>query len=107
MCFCRMYYYNSFLLRISIEATYKILINLDVKLFNEVNFNIHSLVKDFGCFENGIEKYIRSFCFHFIKDENITLKEFYDITKLNIQLKFRMFQKIFEYINHENYPKCL
>ena len=96
-----------FLLKIDIHIIYKIFIKTKVNMFDLKDFDISSLFKDLGCFENSqIQRFIKTLCKYFHNNENMTLKEFYEISKIKYTVKVSNINKHqIEYINYENYPE--
>lgn len=95
-----------FLFKKDFNVVIKIFLKINFKIVDINDFNVQSLLKDFGCFENNkIETCIKIICKHFAKNENLTLKEFYEITNIKYTVKvLNVSKKIVEYINYENYP---
>lgn len=94
------------LLKIDTNIISKIMLNTDIKLYNEEQFTIKNLFNNYGIYENcEIEKYVKIFCKYFLKKENITLKELFKKTNIKFTVKVSNVTKnSIEYINHLNYP---
>ena len=95
-----------FLFKKNIHVILKIFLKSKIKMFDCNSFNIKTLFEDFGCFENTeIEKFIKTICKYFTNNENLTLKEFYDISNIKYTVKVvNVTKAITEYFNYENQP---
>jgi predicted acylesterase/phospholipase RssA len=95
------------LLGFSIDMTIKIFTNYDYnKLIDYNNFNINDLFTNFGFYSND-------FIFNLLKpmfrikniNYNITLKDFYKLTKIRLIMKtVNISKKEIIYLNYKNYP---
>ncbi len=94
------------LLKVNINLLSKIMLNTNIKLYDEEKFNIKTIFDDYGMYENNeVEKYVKIFCKYFLNKDNISLIELYNKTKIKFTVKVSNVSKNkIEYINHLNYP---
>ena len=101
------FYILPLLLGYSVEATIKICLEFDsAKIVDYTKFDLNNLFNDFGLYENNSLDGLFSIILK-KKDlsNKITLKEFYDYTKINWVLKTTNITKYrIEYINHLSNP---
>jgi len=97
-----------FILKLPLEVGLKIILNYDLNTLTDMDsITIDSLLFDFGLFNNqGISGLVQSILKNHLKKEDLTLKEFYEISNIKLTVKvFNVTKKQLEYISYENYPE--
>tara|TARA_Y100001958_G_C21238581_1_gene565661 strand:+ start:375 stop:1208 length:834 start_codon:yes stop_codon:yes gene_type:complete len=93
--------------KINLNDLYKILLNIDfLNLLDINNLTINNLLLEYGLFDNNnVGNYFNIFTKHVYNKENITLKEFYDITNIKLTVKvYNVTLCNIEYISYLNHP---
>jgi predicted acylesterase/phospholipase RssA len=96
------------ILQIPIEMSTQIIMKYDLSnLLNSNTLNIDDLLVEFGLFTtDGVRKLIQTLLKNFAKEEDFTLQEFYDKTKIKLTVKvFNVTLKQVKYISYETDPK--
>ena len=97
-----------FILRLPLEVGLRIIMNYNLNTLTDTDLiTIDSILVDFGLFNNqGVSDLIGSILKNHLKKEDLTLQEFYEISKIKLTVKvFNVSRKQLEYISYENYPE--
>tara|TARA_Y100001970_G_C14158605_1_gene817134 strand:- start:93 stop:947 length:855 start_codon:yes stop_codon:yes gene_type:complete len=97
-----------FILKLPIDVGLEIIMNYDLNILTNMDsITIDSILVDFGLFNNqGISDLVQSIIKNYLKKEDLTLQELYEISKIKLTVKvFNVTRKQLEYISYENYPE--
>ena len=97
-----------FMLGISIDVAGKVIINYNFKnMINTDNISINDILLDYGLFTtDGVYNLIHSLFKNYHQRDDFTLKEFYELTKIKLNVKvFNVTLKQIQYLSYENEPE--
>lgn len=97
-----------FMLGISIDVAGKVIINYNFKnMINTDNISINDILLDYGLFTtDGVYNLIHSLFKNYHQRDDFTLKEFYELTKIKLNVKvFNVTLKQTQYLSYENEPE--
>ena len=97
-----------FMLGISIDVAGKVIINYNFKnMINTDNISINDILLDYGLFTtDGVYNLIHSLLKNYHQRDDFTLKEFYELTKIKLNVKvFNVTLKQTQYLSYENEPE--
>lgn len=96
------------LLKIDLDVSEKIATEIDFMNFlNFDDISINDILDDYGIFDTGyMNKLFKSLIKNYLKLEDLSLKELYNLSKIKLTVKvLNVTKKEYEYISHENYPE--
>lgn len=97
-----------FILKLPLEVGEKIIMGYNLNVLTDMeSITIDNILVDFGLFNNSaIKDLIQSILKNFIHQEDLTLQELYEISKIKLTVKvFNATKKQLEYISYETNPE--